>query len=352
MPLPLEPYEVEDLLRRLPLERAPESVWDAIQGELARQPAGPTVRSWRRSVSPLLTAAAVLLGVVGGGTAGMLRLYGAPSRWAVQPLAGQPTVAGMRVTDTARLSAGEWLVTDGESRARLRVGRIGSAEVEPNSRVRLERGGWLDHRLTLERGTLHAVIAAPPRLFFVRTPTALATDLGCAYTLEVDSVGSSRIHVSLGWVELRDGQGMSVVPAGMVARVDSGQRPGSPYPEAFAEPARQALARLDGGSDSPADLDVVLGALHTPGDPVALRQRSALTLWHLLARVHADLRPRVYRRLVALVPPPPGVTREGILGLERPMLEQWRRELSPMWSDEAQNWSTRLLRRLWEWALR
>jgi hypothetical protein len=76
-----------------------------------------------------------------------------------------------------------------------------------------------------------------------------------------------------------------------------------------------------------------------------------VTLWHLLQRVPAELRPRVYQRLADLSPPPGGVTTEGILALDRPMLTRWLRTLSPMWSDEAQFWWTRLARRLWEWSV-
>ena len=36
---------------------------------------------------------------------------------------------------------------------------------------------------------MSARIWAPPRLFYVNTPSAVAEDLGCAYTLEVDDLG-------------------------------------------------------------------------------------------------------------------------------------------------------------------
>lgn len=336
--------EVERQLRGLRAHQAPEGLWGRIQDELAVRP--------RRAVSPLVAAAAILLAVLAGITAGFLRSYGAPSRWAVQPLAGEPAVAGTRLSDASYLHADQWLVTDAASRARLMVGRIGIADIGPNSRVRLERAGLIEHRLTLERGSLHAVIAAPPRLFLVRTPSALATDIGCAYTLDVDSTGSSRLHVTLGWVELREGGGVTVVPAGMAAEVETGRRPGTPYPEDFPEAARRALARIDAGRGSLADFDSVFAALHRPADFITLRQQSAVTLWHLLQRVEPGGRERVYTRLAGLIPPPAGVTREGILALDRPMLERWRRDLSPMWSDEAQWWGTRLVRRLWERTLR
>jgi hypothetical protein len=346
----LDPKEVERLLRRLPVTRAPASLWDRIQ-EALESPDATRPAPRRRLMPPWLAAAAVVLAIVAGTLAGVMRAYRAPSTWAVVPLGGTPTIAGSALTQAAELGPGEWLVTDAGSRARLAVGRIGTADVGPNSRVRIERGRLTEHRLTLERGELHAVITAPPRLFFVRTPSALATDLGCAYTLEVDAAGNSRLHVTAGWVELSGGDGPSLVPAGLVAEVTAGARPGTPYPERFPSEARAALQRLDEGSGAAADLDLVFGALHAPSDFVTLRHESGITLWHLLTRATPELRGRVYQRLADLSPPPGGVTREGILALERPMLERWRRDLSPMWSDEAQSWWTRAGRQLWEWTI-
>jgi hypothetical protein len=192
------------------------------------------------------------------------------------------------------------------------------------------------------------VITAPPRLFFVQTPSALATDLGCAYTLEVDDAGSSRLHVTLGWVELRRGDAVSLVPSGLVAEVEVGGKPGTPYPAAFPDDARAALHRLDSGTGDGTDLDRVLGALHGPSANVTLRRESGITLWHLLQRVTPDLRERVYRRLAALSPPPVSLSREGLLALDRDLLDRWRRDLNPMWAEEAENWFARLARRIWE----
>jgi hypothetical protein len=145
---------------------------------------------------------------------------------------------------------------------------------------------------------------------------------------------------------------VSLVPAGQAAEVIVGKIPGTPYAPQISPAARDALHRLDAGTGSPPDLQLVLDAQYRPSDFVTLRRQSAITLWHLIQRVSAGSRSLVYDRLVALAPPPSGVTREGILGLDRRMLERWRRELSPMWSDEAQDWATRLGRRMLEWTLR
>lgn len=344
--------DVERRLRAaLTVTPAPEGLWERIEAELVRPASEPRQPWTRRPVNPWLAAATIILAVALGMLGGTYRAYRAPTSWTVQAVDGAPQVSGALLAGTSTLTASEWLVTDATSRAVLTVGRIGTAEVGPNSQVRIDRGGVLEHRLTLERGHLHAVISAPPRLFFVRTPSALATDLGCAYTMEVDSTGGTRIHVTAGWVELEEDGVRSLIPAGLVAEVAAGSPPGTPYPEHFPADARAALRRLETGAGAEADLDAISGGLASAKDVVTRRKESGIVLWHLLQRVRPALRASVFDRLSRLSPPPDGITREGILALERPMLERWRRDLNPMWSEEGVSWWARLGRGLWDWVV-
>ena len=48
--------------------------------------------------------------------------------------------------------------------------------------------------------------------------------------------------------------------------------------------------------------------------------------------VDGPARARVYDKIATFVPPPKGVTREGVLSLNEKMLEQWREQLEPNWS--------------------
>ncbi len=225
------------MLRHLPLWHAPapEAMWTAIRAELDAPRAPAAVPLIRRTVPSWLAAAVLLLAVVGGSLVGTLRSFRAPSRWVVQALAGSPAVNGTALARTGDLAAGEWLVTDSTSRARLTVGRIGTVEVGPNSRVRLDRG-FTEHRLTVQQGSLHAVVAAPPRLFVVETPSARATDLGCAYVLDVDTTGSSRLSVTAGWVELKGGESCPWCPRDSWPRSRSAAGPAPPIPRVSRPP--------------------------------------------------------------------------------------------------------------------
>jgi len=201
-----------------------------------------------------------------------------------------------RVVREARLGVGEWIDTR-ESRARLSVGEIGEVQLEPSTRVGLVDAGDRSHRLSLARGVMHATIWAPPGQFLVDTPSAVAVDLGCSYTLEVDDLGSGLLRVETGWVGFEHRGHQSLVPAGAACPTRRGFGPGTPYFETAPAPFREALAGIDFGSDAGERRIALDTALATA------RERDALSLWHLLSRLTGAERARVHDRLAALVPP-------------------------------------------------
>jgi hypothetical protein len=165
---------------------------------------------------------------------------------------------------------------------------------------------------------MHALIWAPPGQFFVNTPSAVAADLGCAYTLQVDDEGAGLLRVTTGWVAFENNGRESFVPAGAMCQTRPSSGPGTPYQEDSSAAFRTALERLDfQAADSgprTAELKVVLSEA---------RDKDALTLWHLLFRGDAGERELVYERLAILVPPPGGVTRAGVLSRDQGMLDRW-----------------------------
>jgi hypothetical protein len=263
---------------------------------------------------PLLAAAAML-------TLSAAVWFGwglARGGWAVQTLSGVPVVDGASLDGEGLLRRGGRLVTDGASRARISVGRLGQVDVDPNTRVRLVSSGGRDHRLSLERGTIHAQISAPPRFFFVDTPSAVAIDLGCAYTLQVDDSGAGLLRVTHGWVQFDFNGRTAFIPQGAVGATRPGVGPGTPRYEDAPGGFSQALNLLDfGRADDPGRADA-LGLILA-----SARARDGLTLWHLLSRGTDVERQRVYDRFAALVPPPRGVAREAVLAGDQRALAAW-----------------------------
>src|SRR5438552_2997573 len=272
---------------------------------------------WVRRLAVVVATAVVLVGV-------WLALHRAkpvgtaPPGWQVASLAGAPRIGASRIGNTGRFRVGQVLETDAASRASISVGEIGQVEVEPSTRLRLVEARDSRGRLALDRGTIRAAIWAPPGQFIVDTPSAVAMDLGCAYTLTVDDSGAGLVRTTLGWVGFKLDGRESFIPAGAACATRPGIGPGTPYFDDASAPFRLALTKLDFDRESPELEDAQLGIVLSEARP-----RDALTLWHLLTRLSGRGRARVYDRLAALVPPPTGVTREGVLAGDRQMLDLW-----------------------------
>ena len=319
------------LAEQLPQLSAPDYLWRDLEPLLAKETTttanNSVVWSWQ-----LKAAAAVVLLLLSGLTAVLVynarkpvsgpEIASAKSFWRVTRLDGAPRIGSEHIANNGQLGVGEWLETDGSSRAQIAVGTIGNVDIDQNTRVRLLQTEPTEHRLELARGKMSARIWAPPRLFFVDTPSAVAADLGCAYTLEVDENGGSLLRVTSGWVALELKDRESIVPAGAACETQPGIGPGTPYFEDAPAAFREALRKIDFEHD--------VSALTSMLDQA--RPRDTLTLWHLLARVNGEDRVRVYEKMAAFVPPPPGVTREGVLRLDQQMLDTWKNELESSWT--------------------
>jgi hypothetical protein len=278
------------------------------------------------SFTPLRLAATALLAVTIG-AASWLSLTSRPQlqtpteiAWQVQLSVELPTTNNTNGAPPKNLwlQVGHALETDSDTTATLAVAQIGRLQLEPGSRLRLLQSHNGRQQVALDRGTMHATIWATPGQFVVDTPSAVAVDLGCMYTLHVDANGDGTLRTTLGWVGFHRDNHESFIPAGAACSTHRLTGPGTPYFEDASEAFRSALVQLDtaaaGSSEHQSALQVVL---------TQARARDVLTLWHLLARVSATDRPAIFNRLAQIVPPPENVTRDGILKLDRAMLDSW-----------------------------
>jgi len=296
----------------------------AWSGDVRLQADGDRASNAGRYVGILLLAACLAL-VVGGLTLAF-RFHPAVPSWQVTTTAGQSS-----------LPVGGVLETGAREQASFNVADIGTVRVEPNTRLRLLDTRAGNHRLELLRGTMHATIWAPPNQFFVETPSTLAVDLGCAYTLTVDDEGTGLVSVLVGWVGFKWRDRESFIPAGSACATRPRIGPGTPYNERVSPQYREALSTIDFTPGSPGvsgALTLVLGES---------TERDEVTLWHLLSRVPASDRDRVFDRLAMLVAPPAGVTRDGIRGGDRKMLDLWWDALglgsTSLWRTWSRQWT-------------
>jgi hypothetical protein len=264
----------------------------------------------------LLAMAAIVL------LAGAVGIWYATTRapaigWHVDAVAGRPLAAGRPLHTGRVLRAGDWLETDANSSATIRVDAIGRVDIAAGSRLRLTATRDNTHEVELAHGRIEAIIHAPPKLFFVQTPAARATDMGCRYDLEVAKDGTGLLTVTLGWVLLEgtgDAPWSARVPRGISCAIDPVRGPGTPFrKDSDAQPLIAAHDRAGWSSLTPEALEALLSACG---------RADAVTLWHLLVRVPAPLRAAVLQRLDAIVNIPATVSRSSITALDPDALER------------------------------
>ncbi len=245
----------------------------------------------------------------------------------LQVLEGSPALDRVAVGPTDRLLPGARLTTDAVSRARIELSHgarnFGRIEVEPGSDISLVVAAAGEQRLSLARGEIRALTWAPPRLLFIETPSAVAVDLGCSYTLKVDDAGRGLLSVTSGSVAFeRDGR-ESLVPRGASCATEVGRGPGTPYFDDAPAELKDALHRFDFGNDRRAALAEVLRS--------ATRPKDTLTLWHLLPRLEGDDRLLATGLTMKLVPPPSDVDFARAAALDPAVTGVWKASLRVHW---------------------
>lgn len=310
------------LAEQIHVASAPAEMWGEIEALLDEQTRGlqPAEPRAGFAVNWYLAGAVAAVIVVAVATGlWWTRHEGPRVSWAVQEAMGNVRIDGGRIKDGGRLALGETLETGRSSTAKITVADIGEVEVDPDTRIRLVNTEAIEHRLALDRGRIQATVKAPPRLFVVDTPAAVAVDLGCKYTLDVDDSGNSLLHVTDGWVALVR-NGLEVwVPRFAMCKARYGIGPGTPYFDDAGDAFVSALESFDfdGGGD-----DALRTVLNES------RERDTFSLWHLLSRVEGEQRIQVLNRMIEIVGLPKGITRDGILRLDQKMLEAWKDEMT------------------------
>jgi hypothetical protein len=302
---------LESLLAQFRSDPQPAWIHEPLPGRAERRPAKWL---WLSAVSAL--AALVLVTVALAIRARFEWRPGDP--WKVVALSGSPQIAGSLVKDRAHFSVGQALVTDAASRARIQVAGLGVVDVEPGSRVRLLATHARRHQIALDYGTISARMWAPPFSLAVDTPSASLFDLGCAFTLHVESGGYGRVQVTSGWVEFETPLRSVTIPAGAEAVTRPELGPGTPYFSDATPAFKTAVSAFDSRPEDDGALALIVSNART---------HDALTLLSLLNRLSLSQRTVVLDRLVVLAPIPDGYSRKDVLSLRTDAMDSYWKAL-------------------------
>jgi hypothetical protein len=297
--------------------QAVERKLEALRFDAARRPLsvpGPAGVRHRTLRSPLLALAASLAVIVAG--ASLLWFW----RWSWP--SGAPwsmTIARNASPATAvmsELEPDQPLRLDETATAQVRIARIGTMRVGPGSELTITETTSRRHRVLLDRGAVTVRVWAPPGRFAFNTPAGSVIDLGCVFDLSVDADGASRVRVDTGWVQMANGWGESLIPAGASSIMTAAARPGVPiYEDAAPEfvSSVRALERSQGAAPA-GTIDSLVRAA---------RKRDVFTLLTLAAASPMSRKGALLHRAAELAPPPGTVDIDAISAGDNEPLWRW-----------------------------
>ena len=215
-------------------------------------------------------------------------------------------------------------VTREDGRRLLDLGRYGEVVAEHDARVRVLRRDEELQSLRLDHGTIHASItrAARPRLFQVETPSTTCIDLGCHYTLTVDSQGMTHVKVETGRV-LFDFESRDVfIPQGASCKAAKGRAPFTPIHDDASNALKRAVEAFDAAPVG-RRADAAKAACE-----LIKRREDGLVAWHFLQDPEKAVVGAARDALLKLTSPECGVERPKDPTSQR----EWRDSLFPEWS--------------------
>jgi hypothetical protein len=235
--------------------------------------------------------------------------------WEVEAVSGTPVLASKVLSGGGMMKAGDWLITNDESSAKIIAGQLGEIYIEPNSRIRLLRTLPTEHRVRMIHGRLTAEISAPPGYFFIESPAAEIINYRSSCIVELDEEGNGIIIVKEGVTAVSNKLGKSFIKEGGICEIKKGAAPGIP----FLEDAPLFLVALIRRVDNKIEMDNVffISLLNSA------REKDLFSLWHLFKKVDDDRKVMIYNKMISLNNSFIGITREGILSGNPEMIERW-----------------------------
>lgn len=293
---------------------------DKVEISSAKNPEQPFYKKYKYYISS--AAAAILIGLIFYGvkhTTPTSRLtqqntIGLETYWKVSNLQGAPTIGDVTMNTVDSIKEGQWIQTNGSSRAELIVADIGKIIIEPNSKIIFVKGTDGNNRILVEYGTINADMKSQPKTFFVEMPSAVASDLGGDYTLTIDSTGDGLVYVRSGKVQVESSGRDAIVPAGnlVMTRKDIGV--GTPFNENSSPKFKNALFNFDFGKCSGSCVNVLLNSA---------KLSDAVSLVNLIPKISDEYKHEVYAKVSNFVPPPNVIKQDSIPYIDESQINEW-----------------------------
>ena len=236
------------------------------------------------------------------------------SGWEVISLSGQPKVENSVMDKGDGFSSESTIETDASSSVTVAIPEMGRLLIDNSSVVSRTKNS---NEVKVEKGQIRKFEGDASDVLTVLTPLAKFTELykGGAFRLHVDESGSCKLIVESGWVIVNIKEFDSYVPKSFGCLISRGKY-AIPYPSDSSPQLISLLEDFSGINDP--SVGTILSLM---------TKKESLSLWHIVQLISTENRSIAFDRLNELIPAPSGVTKEGILALNKTMLLDWRQEI-------------------------
>lgn len=235
------------------------------------------------------------------------------SPWKVRTIMGNVIING-RVSTTERWEEKESLVTDSYSKAVINVPNTARIEVGENSFLILQKAKDKQNRIKLVKGNLRVINNNLMPYLSIEVDNSVIHDRGGTFEIKIDDNSITSLKVEYGYLEIEQKGRSYFLDEGYICDIHPNSHPGTPYRIDSSNELKNEVKKFDYENGGDNSVQQII-SLATESD--------MLTLLALIERVSESYRSILFNKIAAYYPPPAGVTLEGVVKLDRDMLEKW-----------------------------
>lgn len=231
--------------------------------------------------------------------------------WEVMQLTGQPKIGNIVINKDDGFSTESTVETNESSSVTFVMPDLGRLFIDKSSVVSRTKNS---NEVKIDKGQIRKFEGDATDVLTVLTPLAKFTEFykGGAFRIHVDENGACKLVVESGWVIVNIKEFDSYVPKNFDCQISRG-RYAIPYPSDSSPQLINLLQNFSGINDP--SVGTILSQMTI---------KESLSLWHIIQLISTENRSIAFDKLNELIPVPAGVTKEGILALNKDMLLDWR----------------------------
>ena len=239
------------------------------------------------------------------------------SPWKVVTLEGTIAINGL-LDHSGKITQGESLLTENNSRAAIHVPKVGNVEVNENSLIVLTKAKDGDNRIILRQGSINVTNTSNMPEFSIELNNYIVIDRGGEFNISIDDEENAKIFVKYGFAEIQKNEENIYLDEGYICEIRSGFKIGTPYRADASEALKEEVTIFDYRNGGENSINKIM--------ELAV-EKDMLTLLALIPKSSQLKRQLLFQAIANKFPPPESVTRMGIIKGDSQMLYLWWQEI-------------------------